>query len=323
MKKRLLYACLCVGLLMTTGCGKIPKLQNGQEVVAKIDGKEISVEELYKEMKKQTGTSVMINLIDSYIANKEIPTDDDVKQYAESQLEQLKLQYQQSGEDFEVALVSAGYKNEDAFKEVIIQDFKKNKVVENYVKGKLTDKEIEEYYNTEIFGELTVKHILIKPETTDSMTTEEKTKAEEKALETAKGLVTQLQGGAKFDDLAKANSDDEGTKDEGGLFAGFTKDGVVAEFWDASYKLKDGEYTLTPIKSTYGYHVILRVSAKAKPKLADVKDTVKDKLFSKKQTADTDLNMKIWDEVRNKYNLDIVDSDIKDSYNSSIKQLKK
>ena len=323
MKKRLLYVCLCIGLLMTTGCGKIPKLQNGQEVVAKIDGKEISAEELYKEMKKQTGTNIVVNIIDSFIANKEIPTDEDVKAYADSQLEQLKLQYEQAGEDFAAALVSAGYKNDAAFKEVITLDYKKNKVVGNYIKSKLTDKEIEKYYNDEIFGELTVKHILVKPVTTDSMTSAEITKAEEDALAKAKNLVTQLQGGAKFEDLAKANSDDEGTKDEGGLFASFTKDSVVAEFWDASYKLKNDEYTTTPVKSTYGYHIILKVSAKDKPKLDEVKDTVMDKIFTQKQTEDENLSMKTWAEIRKQYNLSIVDDDIKDSYSSNIKQLEK
>jgi foldase protein PrsA len=303
---------------MTTGCGKIPKLQNGQELVAKIDGKQISAEELYKEMKKQAGTNVMMGMIDSFIANKEIKTDEDVKAYADSQLEQLKLQYQQAGEDFQAALTGAGYKNEAAFKDVIMLDYKKNKVVENYVKAKITDKEIEEYYKDEIFGELTVRHILIKPDTTTGMTDEQVKKAEEEALKKAKDLIAQIQKGSKFEDLAKANSDDDGTKENGGLLSGFAKDEVVPEFWDASYKLKNGEYTTTPVKSTYGYHIILKVSAKDKPKLEDVKDTVIDKIFSKKQAADTNLNAKIWSEVRKKYNLNIVDSDIKDSYNSNI-----
>ena len=114
MKKKLLLTFLSIGLLLTTGCGKIPKLQNGEELVAKIDGKEISAEELYKEMKKQSGVSALIDLIDEYIANKEIPTDDDIKQYADSKLEQIKLQYQQMGEDFNATLRSAGYKNEES-----------------------------------------------------------------------------------------------------------------------------------------------------------------------------------------------------------------
>ena len=116
MKKKILLIFLCLGLLITTGCGKIPKLQNGEELVAKVNGHEISAEELYKEMKKHSGVVVLVNLIDDFIADKEIPTDDDIKQYAESRLEQIKLQYQQMGEDFLNHFKSSGIKNEEEFK---------------------------------------------------------------------------------------------------------------------------------------------------------------------------------------------------------------
>lgn len=322
MKKKLLLTFLSIGLLLTTGCGKIPKLQNGEELVAKIDGKEISAEELYKEMKKQSGVSALIDLIDEYIANKEIPTDDDIKQYADSKLEQIKLQYQQMGEDFNATLRSAGYKNEDELKKVFIADYKRNKLVENYLKDKLTNDEIKKYYDEEIFGAITAKHILIKPQTTTVMTEDQIKEAEQKALEKAKELIERLKKGEKFEDLAKEFSDDTGSAEDGGLISDFTKDEVVKEFWDAAYSLKDNEYTTTPVKSTYGYHIILRVSAKAKPSLEEVKDKVQDALINKKHQEGENLTLKVLSEIRKKYNLDIIDSDIKDYYDSYIKVLK-
>ena len=39
----------------------------------------------------------------------------------------------------------------------------------------------------------------------------------------------------------KEYSDDTGSVDEGGLISDFTKDKVVKEFWDATYKLKNNE----------------------------------------------------------------------------------
>lgn len=322
MKKKILYGFIFISLLLTTGCGSTPKLQDGEEIVATINGKNITAEELYQEMKKQSGAGALVNLVDSFIANKEIPTDNDVKEYADSQLEQVKLQYQQSGDDFTSALLGAGYKNEDALKDVIIIDYKQNKMVENYVKDSLTDEEIEKYYNEDIFGALTVKHILIKPDVTDDMTSEEKTTAEEEALEKAKDLITQLDNGADFDELAKEHSDDEGTKDDGGLFSGFTKDDVVPEFWDASYKLENNQYTKSPVKSTYGYHVIMKISTEDKPALEDVESTIKDKLFAQEQQNDQDLNMRIWAKIRENYKLDIADSEIKTGYENSLNQIK-
>ena len=109
---------------------------------------------------------------------------------------------------------------------------------------------------------MTVRHILIKPDTDTDASDEDQEKAEEKAKKEAENIIKKLDKGEKFEDLAKKYSDDEGTKEDGGLLENFSKDSVVTEFWDASYKLKDGEYTKEPVKSEYGYHVILRVSQK-------------------------------------------------------------
>ena len=318
MKKKVLITSLCA-LLLLTGCGQKAKLKDGKEVVAEIEGKTITAEDLYDELRSQGGSTVLINMIDEFIANKEIETDESATEYANNQLSTLKAQYEQSGMDFKEALTSAAYKSESDFKEVLILDYKKNKVVENYLSDELTDDEINEYYENEVFGEMTVKHILITPDTNDDMTDEEKEEAENKAKKTAEEVIKKLDEGAKFDDLVKEYSDDEGSKDNNGLVEDFTKDGVVSEFWEASLKLKDKEYSKEPVKSEYGYHVIYRVSQKDKPKLKDVKDDIKEKLVEEKLNTDTELATKTWVEIRKKYKLDIKDDDIKNAYNDSIK----
>ena len=316
MKKKVLIASLCA-MLLVTGCGQKAKLKDGKEVVAEIEGKTITAEDLYDELRSQGGTTVLINMIDEFIANKEIDTDESAKEYAQNQLDTLKAQYEQSGQDFEAALTSAGYKSENDFKELLILDYKKNKVVENYISDNLTDEEIQEYYDNEVYGEMTVKHILIKPKTTDDMTTEEQEAAEEEAKKKAEEVIQKLNDGAKFDDLVEEYSDDEGSKDNKGLIENFTKDGVVSDFWDASIALKDGEYSKEPVKSEYGYHVIYRVSQKEKPKLKEVKDDVKEKLVEQKLNSDADISTKTWKEIRKNYKLDIKDDDIKKAYNES------
>lgn len=316
MKKKLLIASLCA-MLLVTGCGQKAKLKDGKEVVAEIEGKTITAEDLYDELRSQGGTTVLINMIDEFIANKEIETDESAKEYAQNQLDTLKAQYEQSGQDFTAALTSAGYKNENEFKELLILDYKKNKVVENYISDNLTDEEIQEYYDNDVFGEMTVKHILITPETTDDMSEEDTEKAENEAKKKAEEVIEKLNNGEKFDDLVKEYSDDEGSKDNNGLVENFTKDGVVSEFWDASIELKDGKYTKEPVKSEYGYHVIYRVSQKEKAKLKDVKDDIKEKLVEEKLNSDAELATKTWVEIRKKYKLDIKDDDIKKAYNES------
>ena len=319
MKKKLLITSLCGILLFTAGCTKIPKMQDGKEVVASIEGKEFATEELYTEMKKQYGATALVNMVDRFITNKEIETDQTAKDYADTQIKYLKQQF---GDNFQSALINAGFANEDALRDSIIEDYKKNKVVEKYLKEHLSEEEIKEYYEKEIFGEMTAKHILIKPETKDGATDEEKTAAESAALEKAKNLITQLNEGADFDTLAKENSDDTASAVNGGLISDFTKDEVVEEFWNATAQLEDGKYTTEPVKSTYGYHIILRVSQKEKPAFDDVKEDIKSTLVTNKLQNDSTLAQKTWVEVRKSYNFNIVDTDIKSIYEQTISNIK-
>ena len=324
MKKKLLSIMACI--LLLTGCGKIPKLENGEEVVAEIDGKSFTANELYDDLKTSYGTTFLVNMIDNYIANKEIETDDSAKGYAKNELENLKKQYELYQMDFEAAMKQAGYETEDQLLDEIILQYKKDKVVENYAKDQISNEEVENYYNENIFGEITAKHILIKPETTTDMSDDDKKAKEEEALNKAKDLINLLNNGADFDTLAKENSADTGSASEGGLIKDFTKVGdnsVVTEFWDAAYNLKDGEYTSEPVKSSFGYHIILKVSQNERPSLEDTKDDILDTLVTNKLKNDDNLSAKYWSEIRKKYNLNIIDSNIKKVYDDTIKNYEK
>lgn len=322
-KKKLLIGLISLGVLATTGCGKIPKLENGEEVVASLDGKNFTANDLYNELKKQGGSSVLVNMIDTFITNQEITDSKEAEEYAASLIKQYKLSYEQNGADFEAALISNGYANEDEFKEVIATDYKKSEIAKKYIKADITDDELKDYYDNHISDELSVKHILIAPEVSDNATDEEKTNAENAALEKAKNLIEQLNNGADFDTLAKENSSDDATKDNGGVINNVVKEGYVTEFWNAAYALENGKYTTEPVKTQYGYHIIYKVSHTEKKSLDEMKDTLYNKIVSEKISNDSSLEQKTWVKIREKYNLTINDSTIDSTYKSSIKSLEK
>ena len=317
MNKKKLFVFALVAALMLTGCGKIATLKNGEEVVAKMDGKSITAEDLYSELKKQGGAVTLTNMIDAFVVNKEIETDDDAKSYADSQLSSYKKSYQSYGQDFDAALTNAGYAGEDEFKDELILEYKKKIVTENYVKDELTDSEIQKYYDDNIFGDIEARHILISPNTKDDMSDDEKEEAEKKAKKEAENIIKKLNDGEDFAELAKKYSDDEGTASNGGKLT-VTYGSVVDEFWDAASKLKDGEYSKEPVKSEYGYHIIYRIKQKAKPELKEVRDDVIDKLTEEKINEDSTLQTKALVALRKKYNLEISDDELKKSYDNSI-----
>lgn len=72
----------------------------------------------------------------------------------------------------------------------------------------------------------------------------------------AKDIIKKLADGAKFEDLAKEYSKDEGNKATGGDLGYFAQGDMVKEFSDAAFAMKKGETSKTPVKTQFGYHVI-------------------------------------------------------------------
>ena len=324
MKKKILLSLISVCLLITlTGCKQIPKLENGQEIVASINGRDFTANELYDKLKSQGGTSILITMIDDFIINTEIKDNDDANDYADALIAQYKASYKNAGEDFNAALISSGYENEQAFKEVLVTDYKRNEVTEKYLKEKVTEDDLKKYYDEHISDELSVKHILIAPEVSKDATKDEKTKAEKEALEKAKEIIKQLNEGADFDKLAKENSDDEATKNNGGVINNVVKEGYVTEFYNAAHALENGKYTSEPVKTEYGYHIIYKVSHTEKQKFEDIKNTLYSGVIDEKLKKDTNLEYKIWAEIREKYNITINDSTIKNIYNTTVNNINK
>lgn len=94
--------------------------------------------------------------------------------------------------------------------------------------------------------------------------------------QTAKDIVKKLEDGAKFADLAKQYSKDKSNADNGGDLGYFSQSDMVKEFGDAAFSMKKGEYSKAPVKTQFGYHVIMVEDKRNRP--APAYDDVKDQL---------------------------------------------
>ncbi len=325
MKKKILIALLILGC--TAGCGKVPKLSDGKEAVVSFENTKISisVDDLYNEIKEKYALSSLIDMIDRSILLKEYPKNDsDAKKYAEDQLTSIKKYYvDDNGKYDEKSLLSAlskyyGINSIDEFKEMLKLTYYRNQAVDDYAKNSITDKQIQKYYDEEFVGDISCKHILIAPKTTNSMTDKEKKAAEEEALKTAKEVIKKLNDGAKFDDLAKEYSNDDSNKDKGGDLGYFNKGDMVSEFETAAYALKLNKYTTTPVKTKFGYHIILKTGEKEKEALDKVKDTIITTLADKAKEDDNTMQINALVELRKKYGMKIEDSSLSKQYSTYI-----
>jgi peptidyl-prolyl cis-trans isomerase C len=93
--------------------------------------------------------------------------------------------------------------------------------------------------------------------------------------EKADQLIKKIKAGAKFEDVAKAESTDN-SKTNGGDLGWFTTARMVKPFGDAVKGLKKGEMTSEPVQTQYGWHII---------KLEDTRDAPFDQMKTQLSNA--------------------------------------
>lgn len=296
-------------VVLLTGCGSA-KLKDGSEMAFKVNGEKVSSEKVYKLLKEKYAKNLMADEIDKIIFDTIYKDDEEIKSQVEEQLEYYKTQY---GDSWETTLKSAGYEDESVFEDELRLSFQRNKAVKDYIKENVTENEINSYYKDEYAGSISAKHILISTSNGRS---------EEEAEKEAKEIIKRLDKGEDFSEIAKEKSDDPGSKDSGGDLGYFGKGEMVKEFEDAAYALNVDEYTKEPVKTSYGYHIILKTGQKDKAELKDVKDTIIDKIVEKKINEDKLIAVTALEKIRKDYGLKINDSILKREYKEYIQEQK-
>ena len=308
-------------LLLVTGCGKVPKLENGKDSVVTLKGNDISVDDLYNQMKDKYALSVLLDMIDTEILDGKYKDDKNITNNVQEQINLMIKQY--GGEDTLLKILrNSGIYSIDELKPILKLQYKRDLATEDYSKSLVSDSEIQKYYDQYIFGDLSVKHILISPSANNNSTDAEKQQAEEDALKRAKEVISKLNNGEDFDKLAKEYSDDESNKENGGKLNDFAHGDMVEEFEKAALALEDGKYTTEPVKTTYGYHIIYRISQKEKPELKLVKDEIIDSIAKEKRDEDSTIQVKALENLRKDYKVEIQDDTLKSQYERYLKNAK-
>ena len=321
MKKKLgISICLISALVLTvTGCGKKAELDDNKTAVS-LKGIKITATDYYNEIKK-SNISKLVDMIDHQLFDKKYESNDDEDQAVEEQINQLKENYSDETTFQSVIQQYFGVNSEDELEDMLRLEYKRNEAVEEFVADNLTDKEIEDYYDQNIIGDIKASHILITPDVDSDATDEEKEKAENKAKKEAERIIKKLDEGEDFAELAKKYSDDEATAKNGGDLDYFNTDDMDENFMDAVKKLDNDEYTKEPVKTQYGYHIILKVNQKEKPKLKEVKDSIKETLANNKLNNNSTLHYETLMDIREENNIKWNDDELEKQYNELMDQL--
>lgn len=276
MKKLLLATATILAGFTIAGCSN--------STVASSTAGKITEEDFYAEMKDTVGTSMLQQLIIEDVLTDlygDVVTDKVVdKQYT---TEETAMG---GAEAFEYVMLQQGYTPEN-YKDTI----RLNLLIEEAVKDKtdFTKEEIQTAYDAYV-PPVTAAHILVEDEAT------------------AKDIITQLNDGADFAELAKKYSTDTATAENGGEVT-FSSGEMVPEFEEAAYALKDGEMTTEPVATEYGFHVIKMIEKPEKGTLEEETDTIKDQLITAK-LADSAYIQEVMSGIMQDANIIIDDKDL-------------
>lgn len=306
--------------LFATGCKQEIEIKDGSKVAVKLDGTKITATEYYEKI-KETNVSILVDMIDKALFEKKYPTTEDEDKEVENQITQLKKNYSDENTFKQVLTQYFGVETEEELEEILRLEYKRNKAVEDYIAKNLSDNEIEKYYKDEISGEVKASQILIIPSVSDDADEDEIAEAEAQALKTAKTVIKKLNDGEDFAKLAKKYSNEEATATKGGDLGYFELDEMVDEFSNAVKELKVKEYTKEPVKSQFGYHIILKTAEKDKPELKDVKEEIKEKITKQKLSSDVTLYYQTLIDIRKENNIKWNDTVIEKKYNELMDQL--
>jgi foldase protein PrsA len=227
-------------------------------------------EQQYKQLREQVlGLLISFEWIEREAEEQGIKvTDAEVKKSFEEQ----KKQSFPKTEDYEKFLKDSGQTNEDVMQRVRL-DTLSQKIRDKVTKGKdkVTDQQIEDYYNKN-------KAQFAQPERRDLSIV--LTKAEGKA-EQAKAA---LQSGESFKSVAKEYSIDDASKAQGGKLPAVAKGQQEKAFDDAIFDAQKGRIT-GPVKTQFGYYVfrVDKVTKASQQTLEQAKTTIKQVLASQNQ----------------------------------------
>jgi len=167
-----------------------------------------------------------------------------------------------------------------------VEDFRKltlaSELLEKEIvsKARVSDQDARDYYNKhkEEFvtaSQIRASHILVKTE------------------EEAKKVLSRLKKGENFGEIAKKESLDKGSAQNGGDLGFFGRGQMIPAFEKAAAALKAGELS-GPVKTEYGYHIIKVTDKKAGPAVEfdRIKEMIVQRLSGEKQKEAFDKYLK-------------------------------
>lgn len=283
---------------------QIATLKDGTEPVVKINDELITANDLYNELKSNSGLTALLNMIDKKILDDMYQDiDTEALEYAQSQSDYYYGIYESYyGYTKEQFLSENGFKDEDAFITYLKEDFAVQKYYDEYVKKLITDKDVQKYYDEEVFGE---KYLYVfSGENSEDL---EKVRQE-------------LKKGKTYEEITKKYKSINGTVIGKTSFKDVLE--YSEDFVKQLKKIKKNSYSKVFETDEYKQTVIYVTDVADKPKLDDIKEDIITLIMDNMKKANEKLYYQAFIELREEYKISFSDTELQKEYDKYKKQYK-
>ncbi|WP_050635236.1 peptidylprolyl isomerase [Candidatus Stoquefichus sp. SB1] len=310
MKQKRLVGLALASMIVLSGCSGTVK-DNGKDVVASIDGKNILADDIYTNLSTSaSGKQALFTYVLDQLIRENFPVTDDMKENASEIVTNIETNYKnQYGDEadtqLESALASSGYEDMSAYKDSLIQSLQYSEFLKKYVKANF-DEVFEDYYKQESPRFMSL--IKISMTDPDSPTDDEKEKLEE-----VKSL---LKTNKSFADIASEYSDDDSKSAKGNIGVIDSTSGLKnlygSDVEKTALSLSQGKVS-EAIKGSDGYYFLYCTS------------TDKEKVKSELKTVDVDSPLLVYDDYMvylafKTYELKYSDEEIQNTIQKIVKE---
>lgn len=277
------------------------KLKYGEEAIATVDGKAITTDTIYQKAKRIDGLSLVIGEVDKTILNDMYQLTEkeekDVKEEADYYIEY----YTNMGYTEEEFLSGNGFANYEEFVDDIRVSKKSNKYLYDYLESKLEEGAVKKYYdeNKDSIETYDSEHILVR--ISDTVT-------DEQALALANEIIAKLNEGKTFSEVVEEYGD-RIIHEELGYQGKNAK--LEQTYIDEIVALEDGAYSTTPVKTSYGYHIVHKIATST---MEDLRGTIIETLAKDILEKDSNITYKAFIELRKEKDLTIHDEELSKKY---------
>jgi parvulin-like peptidyl-prolyl isomerase len=269
------------------GAGDVAATVNGEKItVGYLDEQYSRVPETYKPF--ITKSMLLNQTINEFILLQEAKkqgievTKEDVQAEIETAMTRAGVTDEQLDERLAAQNITRVFLEDLYMKQLTITKLLEKTI---FTKIKITDADVEEFYNSRVRA----AHILVDTEEEANSIIESLKKFSQAKIE------------SEFSKLAKAKSKDPSAQENGGDLGEFGKGQMVAPFEQAAFALEEYSFTAEPVKTQFGYHVILRLPKNAT--LEEQSASINEFLLSQKKAAAVPLYV---EQLRNKAVIEVL-----------------